>query len=242
MRRSLLRTPRSPYSENATRFAFVHVERIMSSTVRRKTALAVGGVVVALGFPFLPLSKWENEFAGVGHLIGYEAIWWVVIVALLVYVRFAERRPLSSVGFHPLGVKNAFIGIAGGVVTVAGLGLIYYVIFPLFRLNETEQMHQLLATPYWWRFISVIRAAVGEEVLYRGYTIERLRELTRSLPLAAAVSWVAFTFAHVGPWGWNHLIVAGFGGAMLTLLYAWRRNLWVNMIAHFVIDGVAVLS
>jgi membrane protease YdiL (CAAX protease family) len=29
---------------------------------------------------------------------------------------------------------------------------------------------------------------------------------------------------------------------MLTLLYAWRRNLWVNMIAHFVIDGVAVLS
>jgi membrane protease YdiL (CAAX protease family) len=46
----------------------------------------------------------------------------------------------------------------------------------------------------------------------------------------------------VGPWGWAHLLVAGFGGLMLSVLYAWRRNLWVNILAHCFIDGLAVLA
>jgi len=30
----------------------------------------------------VPLSKWENEFAGVGHLVGYDVIWWAIVVLL----------------------------------------------------------------------------------------------------------------------------------------------------------------
>ena len=30
-------------------------------------------------------------------------------------------------------------------------------------------------------------------------------------------------------------------GVQRELLYIWRRNLWVNMLAHFVVDGVAFL-
>jgi uncharacterized protein len=41
----------------------------------------------------------------------------------------------------------------------------------------------------------------------------------------------------VGPWGWGHLLIAGFGGLTLTLLYVWRRNLWANIIAHFIADA-----
>jgi membrane protease YdiL (CAAX protease family) len=50
-----------------------------------------------------------------------------------------------------------------------------------------------------------------------------------------------FTLEHVGSWGWSHVLLAGFGGIMLTILYCWRRKLWVNIIAHFIVDGVAVL-
>jgi membrane protease YdiL (CAAX protease family) len=53
---------------------------------------------------------------------------------------------------------------------------------------------------------------------------------------------VSFMLAHVGPWGWSHAIVAGFGGAMLAGLYLWRRNLWVSILAHCLIDGVGVLA
>jgi membrane protease YdiL (CAAX protease family) len=102
-------------------------------------------------------------------------------------------------------------------------------------------VNRLLATPFWWRFISVIRAAVAEEILFRGYALERLQELTGSLHLAAGLSWMVFTLEHVGPWQRSHLLIAGFGGVVLTLLYLWRRNLWVNIIAHLIVDGAAVL-
>jgi membrane protease YdiL (CAAX protease family) len=207
----------------------------------RRTALTIVGLAITLGFPALPLSKWENEFAGVGHLVGYEIIWWALVALVLLYVRLVERRPLSSIGFRPAGISGLLLGVLAGVTTLAGLAAVYFVLFPALHVNENQQMNQLIATPFWWRFISVVRAAVGEEVLFRGYAIERTQELTGSLKIASILSCAVFALEHVGPWGWGHLLIAGFGGAMLTLLYLWRRNLWVNIIAHFIVDGAAVL-
>jgi membrane protease YdiL (CAAX protease family) len=103
-------------------------------------------------------------------------------------------------------------------------------------------MGKLLSTPGWWLVISVVRAGVSEEVLFRGYPIERLQELTGSRTLAALLPLVLFALAHVGPWGWAHMLVGGIGGALLTLLYMWRRNLWANILAHCIVYGVAVIS
>jgi membrane protease YdiL (CAAX protease family) len=66
-------------------------------------------------------------------------------------------------------------------------------------------------------------------------------ELTGSRTTAALVSWAAFTIAHLGGWGWTQLIVAGYGGILLTLLYLWRRNLWANILAHWIADGAGFL-
>jgi uncharacterized protein len=71
--------------------------------------------------------------------------------------------------------------------------------------------------------------------------IERLTELTRLRWLGALVSLVAFTLAHVNGWGWAHLLVAGFGGIVLTMLYLIRKDLACNMLAHFLTDAVAFL-
>jgi len=209
--------------------------------VTKRSVLTMIGLIITLGFPALPLSRWENEFAGMSHLVGYEIIWWAVVAFVLLYVRLVEKRPLSSIGFRPLGIPGLLLGILAGVITLAGLAAIYFVLFPALHVNENQEMNQLIATPFWWRFISVIRAAVGEEVLFRGYAIERAQELTGSLTAASVLSCAVFALEHVGPWGWGHLLIAGFGGVILTLLYLWRRNLWINIIAHFIVDGAAVL-
>jgi uncharacterized protein len=78
-------------------------------------------------------------------------------------------------------------------------------------------------------------------LFYRGFAIERLTELAHLRWLAAALSLAAFTYAHIGFWGWTHLIVAAFGGLTLTALYLWRRDLASNMIAHFFTDAVGFL-
>ena len=209
---------------------------------RSNTTWIIIGLLITFGFPGLPISRWENEFASLWHLIGYEIIWWTVIILVLLYVRLIEKRPLGSIGFISLRAKDIFIGIITGIIIFVGLGVIYYGLFPALNLNEDDQVNQLIATPFLWRFFSVIRAAVGEEVLFRGYAFERLQELTGSKFISAVVSCTIFTLEHVSPWGWSHLLLAGFGGLILTVLYLWRRNLWVNIIAHLIVDGAAVLA
>ncbi len=201
---------------------------------------AVPALVVALGFAFLPVSRWLDEFASVAHLVRYELVWWAVVALIVVWVLRVERRPLRSVGVRPLTGADAALAVAAAIVTLAGLVFLTEAVLPRLGLSEREPMHRLLATPAWWRCLSVLRAAVSEELLYRGYAIERLAELTRRRALAALVSGVAFTLAHVGTWGWGHLLIAGYGGAVLTLLYLWRRNLGTSMLAHAIVDGVAV--
>jgi uncharacterized protein len=215
------------------------MERRQSSVL-----LKVVGLILALGLPWLPFSRWENEFASVSHLVGYEIIWWAMAVIILMYVLFVERRALSSVGFHQLGFWNIFFGILAGIVSLISLYFIYFKLFPLFHVNqavEMNQKNQLVATPFWWRLISTIRAALCEEILFRGYAIERLQEISRSTAVAAILSCIIFALAHVGEWGWAHLLVVGVVGAIFTLLYVWRRNIWANAIAHFIVDGAAFL-
>jgi len=211
------------------------------SKIGRGSISTVVVLLLVLAIPGLPISRWENEFAGVGHLVGYEVIWWILTFSVLLYVRKVEGRPLSSIGFRRVSVWDVLLGLGAGLFMLAGIAGIYYGVFPLLHLSEGQQVGQLAATPLWWRLISVVRAAVGEEVIFRGYAIERGREVFGSLRIASTLSWLVFTVEHVSTWGWSHVLIAGFGGLLLTLLYVWRRNLWINIIAHFVVDGASVL-
>jgi len=215
------------------------------SSKKHRPAVAIAGLLLALGVVSLPFSDWIHEFADVGHLVGNEAIWWIYVTAMLLYVCAAERRPLSSIGFRAPGIKNIGIGIAAGILLVAVLGALYFAILPALHLNDsvatTANGRALMATPFWWRFISTVRAAVSEEILFRGYAMERIQELTGSRTIATLLSCAVFTVDHVSSWGWSHEITVGTAGLALSLLYLWRRNLWVNIIAHFIVDAVSVL-
>lgn len=107
-------------------------------------------------------------------------------------------------------------------------------------MNSIE-MRKLMATPFWYRLLLVTRAAVCEEILFRGYPILRIEELCGQTWIAAVVTWAVFTIAHLSSWGWAQLIVAGYGGVVLTVLYVWRRDLVCNIVAHFIGDGVGFL-
>jgi membrane protease YdiL (CAAX protease family) len=162
---------------------------------------------------------------------------------LLFYVLCVERRPLSSIGFRTPKLWDILLAILAGVLLVVGIVVIYSLVFPVLHLQQNAgEMNTLLRYPFWYRFMMVTRAAVAEEILFRGYPIERMEELTGSTLLAGVISWAVFTIAHLSSWGWAQLIVAGFGGVVLTVLYVWRRNLYANMIAHWVADGAGFLA
>ncbi|HEY2444861.1 MAG TPA: CPBP family intramembrane glutamic endopeptidase [Rhizomicrobium sp.] len=207
----------------------------------RRTQILVG-LLFTLGVGLLPLGTWGRAYSGLGRLVGNEVLWWVAVVVALAYVAFVERRSFASIGFRKPKILDLVLAAIAGVLMVAGIVFIYNVVFPALHLTmNASAMSYLLATPFWYRLMLVTRAAVAEELLFRGYPIERLTELAGSRVLAALISWAAFTYAHLSSWGAAQLIVAGYGGVVLTALYLWRRNLWANMLAHWIADGAGFL-
>jgi membrane protease YdiL (CAAX protease family) len=208
---------------------------------KQNRSITLLGLVLALVLFSLPFGTWINESANLAHRLAYELIVWGWVVGILLYVRMVERRPLSSIGFRMPRFRDGLIAVAAGVLILVSLGVMYYLVFPALHWNEHQQLNQLSTIPYWLNVLIVVRAAVSEEILFRGYAIERLQELTGSRVLAGVVSCLVFTYDHIAFWGWHHVFIAGLAGAILTLLYFWRRNLWVNIIAHFIVDGAAFL-
>jgi uncharacterized protein len=200
------------------------------------------GLTLALIVPALGPTRYLPAVAGFDPIYVREWFWWALLVVVLVYVLVVERRSLASIGFRRPDWKTFVFGIAAGIVTVVGITTIYFVVFPRLGLQmNASAMNKILQTPFWYRFFLVTRAAMMEETLFRGYGIGRLEELTGNRWLAGAVSWAAFTIAHLSAWGWAQLIVAGWGGLVLTALYLWRRDLVCNMVAHWVADGAGFL-
>jgi membrane protease YdiL (CAAX protease family) len=213
----------------------------MTTNNSRRIQIVIG-LFLTLGVGLLPLGTWGRAHSGLGKLLGSEILWWAAVVVALLYIRVVERRPFASIGFCRPKVMDIVLAVIAGVLLVGGIIVIYGVLFPLLHLKvNAQEMHTLYSTPYWYRLILVTRAAVAEELLFRGYPIPRLRELSGSVVLAAVVSWAAFTYAHLASWGAAQLIVAGYGGVILTILYLWRRNLWANMLAHWIADGAGFL-
>lgn len=200
------------------------------------------GLVFALGVGF-PLTHWGEIYVHAGDLWTAELLWWVAVLVLLDYVLAAERRPLSSIGFRrPRGWDIGW-GLIFGIALLVGAGVIDSILLPALHMQINLSTYQtIMGAPLGYRVALVTRAAVCEEILFRGYSIERLREWSGSVWLAGLVSVVVFTLLHLSSWGAPQLIVAGYGGVLLTVLYVWRRNTWGNFVAHWIGDCGFILA
>jgi len=200
------------------------------------------GAIAVLALLQLPWPSWLFPSESLSAQALRELVFWLMTVLLLAYVLLVERRPLRSIGLVRPTWRSLAWGVGGAVVTVAGAAFFYLVIVPALGLSAAEkQMGEVMALPLWFLLGLVTRAAVFEELCYRGFAIERIAELSGRRWLAALVSLALFTFAHVAFWGWAHLIIAGFGVLMLPALYLLRRDLASNMLAHWLTNGIGFL-
>lgn len=209
-------------------------------TNARRTQIIIG-LLLVLGLPFCHLSSLGQQLLGPGNAIGGEVLWWIFLAAVLAYVVAVERRPLSSVGFHTPGWADILLGVVAAVVMFMGTGIIFQFVLPALHLSVAAKITSLAAAPLWVRLLTVTRAAICEETAFRGYGFERLTELTGSPLFAAAITFALFTIAHLSGGGWGQVIIAAYGGLILTLLYLWRRNLWATIVAHWLTDGSAFI-
>ncbi len=163
-----------------------------------------------------------------------ESLNFVCAVALLLIIRLGERLPFRSVGIGNATVKSS---LAWGGIIAFVCALLAFVVVALTHYNGGQSGAALAKLPLWLVTLIVLRAGVLEELFYRGYAIERLEALGLNRFWAGAIPLLIFGIAH---WtgGWANIVIALVLGAVLTLVYLWRRDLVANMIGHFVVDFI----
>ena len=87
--------------------------------------------------------------------------------------------------------------------------------------------------------IVAVIPAIGEELIFRGILQRRLEEIMKNPHFAILISALIFSFIHFQFAGFFPQVVLGL---LLGYLYFWTRNLWVPILAHFVINGFQVCA
>ncbi|MCV2361310.1 CPBP family intramembrane metalloprotease [Paucibacter sp. TC2R-5] len=188
-----------------------------------------------LVFALRPLMGTQNAWMG-------PLMMWVVVSVLVLKVLPAENLPLSSIGWQGFSLKSVGLGVAFGLLMMLAFPLLQWVYKQMGWEGSAGGLARILQQPVALRVIIVLTAGMLEEVLFRGYAIERLASLMGSRGWAALVSLLVFTGVHLGSWAPSHLISVFVVGGLLTLLYLWRRNLLICIVAHTVVDAVGVLA
>lgn len=204
---------------------------------------AATGLILALVGPFVfqwyvaprVLRPLTDPVAAV--LVGQAFLWLLAGAVIAVAVRW-ERRPLSAIGIRRLSRRSALLAALLGIALGAAVPLLTAAADRLLPTSSGGTVETMAGSaPAWVWLVIVVTASVTEEVLFRAYPLERLACLTgRMWPgvLFALAAFVAF-HAH----GWNVAHVVGVVlpvGAIMTALYAWRRNLPFVVIAHLLVD------
>lgn len=214
----------------------------VSMTVERppSRALRWGSLVLWLAMQVPLPAALESGGSAWSHLPS-EGAFWLMAVVIVVWVVRVERRPPASIGLSRPTWRSVGWGAAAAVAIVAGLAVVYAVVLPALQADGQAPMGDLAQAPTWLSLLIVVRAAVFEELCYRGFAIERLGELLGSRRVAAGLSLAVFSLVHLYGWNWQHLVVVVYAGSVLTALYLWRRDLVACMIAHLLTDLTGVL-
>ena len=191
------------------------------------------GLLGFLAFPFL------LQFLRLDLKL-FEGSMWLLLSLIILWIYFVEKRTITSIGWKKLTAKTVLLGI--------GLGFVVFILFGVLTaairvmgLELNQETAALIASqPFPFLLLIALRAAVVEEVLYRGFAFERIYDLTKSKWLAGLIPVLIFTLVHYS-WGIGHLVFVFFAGSIFMLVYISKRNLGLIIIAHFITDVIALL-
>jgi len=167
-----------------------------------------------------------------------------VLAGLGLLIFFLGSLSAFSIGLRTLTPLTALTW-AGALValSVAGIRLGLFLEGRGWWPAETELVRLLIPRTRQEMFWSVLllapTAAFCEEFLYRGFLLAQLTQWLRSGAWAWAISSLVFGLAHVYQ-GWSGIIRASLLGALLAYPVIHFGSLYPSMLAHGVIDALAL--
>jgi uncharacterized protein len=207
--------------------------------LKKPFATYAGLAIALLGAPIF--AAVYRALTGERHsdlqLFGREFGFFLLAVALLWIIRTQEELAFRSIGLQTDRLARSFgRGLLVAIVLIA-VSVALYVLLPKVGLHIGDNSKYAFKASLWIAALVTVRAGVIEEFFYRGFAIERLKNLGGSTTLAWVIPLIAFAGAHYRQ-GLGGIITAAVLGGILTLYYLKRRDLLANMTAHFLVDFV----
>jgi hypothetical protein len=215
--------------------------RTAVSALARLPPLTVGTIALSLlGLPLFVLALGAFD-ASVPPAVSIGVFWALAAVVLGVAVG-VEDLSLADVGFR----RPGWVDLGYLLGTSVAVLLVYVLTDPLVSTLGLPVADDAGAVSAGAGIgVAIARAVtigVVEEILYRGYPIERLLEYTDSPLVAGAVTWGVFTLAHVPRWPLGNLVQTALVAGVLTLVYLRRRTLVPVVGAHVLVWVFAALG
>lgn len=165
-------------------------------------------------------------------------VYWVLVFAMLIFTLKIEKLSLVTIGWQRLSWKWIIAAIGIGILLSLLVPVLTLLVNAIILSPQTGTIAEVTSSYSWWIILmSVITAGVTEEILFRGYPLERLIAGLENKWGSACISLAFFVSIHSAGWNLAHIVGVVIPlGIVLTSLYMWRRNLLFVMIIHIMID------
>jgi len=210
---------------------------ILRGIILSLVLLLLWELITKLFIPAITPTASKNTLILISRLL-----FWLYVLAVWLYAFKIERQPILlwsekeyNIGTNALSVVLVLLGIIAGSAVIN-------ICIKLLHLTPSSVVIKTFANiPGWLKLFTVITAAVGEELIFRGYLIPRLQLYFKSIWTPIIISALLFGLAHASYGTLSNTLGPLYIGLIFGWYYQKYNNIKVLMICHFIIDFVALL-
>ncbi len=213
-----------------------------------RTTLVV--IVLALSTPLIAAvlnGYFAAWFDNNGRVMAGLLFYWLftAIISLLLIYKKAEPAGgtvWKTIGLQRIKLRESLIVLIIGFVTLFLVNLAYVILARTIFPTEVRTS-PALALPLPLVLLAFITGSITEEILYRGFALERLQRMTGNWWISGGITGALFVFFHVPAYPMAHIV--GYiipATIIITLLYRWKRNLSYCIMFHLVMNSPILLG
>lgn len=199
----------------------------MALKVNNNKWIAILFLVIAMALIKNPFTKFPFTF--------------IFIILFVLVTIFFQDGNLKDLNFKKVELREFKIIILAYVILEL---LMDFVIQPAvsFVCNEPADYSSFKiiegnnALYFKWLFNMWVSAAIGEELLFRGYVFSQLKRIIGNKKIVIIIiSAILFSVPHLYQ-GLSGLVMTFLFGIFFAMLYNKYQNIWINIIVHGLID------
>ena len=169
----------------------------------------------------------------------------LALVSLIVFFLWRNGEGKDRIGWRFRGWQDALLGVLLFVLVFLAAGYLDQLLRAAGFSEPATPLPKALTAQgpaeYLLAVLLVAVVAFAEEVIFRGYMILRLTEVTGSSIAAILLSSVIFALGH-GYEGTAGVVTVGFLGLAFAIVYVWTDSLAAPIVMHFLQDFIGIVA